>query len=394
MRTWLWITALWLSGIGISMAEESSLPEELQIHGFLAQGYVKTSDNNFFGESKDGSWDFREIGLNASYQPLPNLLFSGQLLSRTAGDMDDGDVRVDYALVDYSFFMDADARMGVRVGRLKNPLGFYNDTRDVPFTRPSIFLPQSIYFDRVRNLELSSDGAGLYGNWLTDFGDITAQFYMGTLPVDENVEYTFMSGNLPGKLEIDDPWAVWRLMYETSDGRLRFAVSRANGKMQYKPAAVDILSKGTIDLDFWVLSAQYNTEKWSLTGEFLWEPIEYDGFNVDLFNTDLDVMGWYVQGAYRINPEWEVFVRYDNSDVERKFPFSPVPDAVLNAQPDHDFFAKDFTIGVRWDVTSQFMLRAEYHRVDGTVWLSRLENDGPTRERRWDMFALQASYRF
>ena len=31
--------------------------------------------------------------------------------------------------------------MGIRLGRMKTPLGFYNDTLDVPFTRPSILLP-------------------------------------------------------------------------------------------------------------------------------------------------------------------------------------------------------------------------------------------------------------
>jgi hypothetical protein len=42
-------------------------------------------------------------------------------------------------------------------------LGLYNETRDVPFTHPGIFLPQVVYFDRVRNLVLSTDGAMLYG---------------------------------------------------------------------------------------------------------------------------------------------------------------------------------------------------------------------------------------
>ncbi len=368
------------------------LPEELQIHGFLSQGYVKTSDNSFFGDSEKGSWDFREIGLNASYQPLPNLLFSGQLLSRAAGEMDDGSVRMDYALVDYSPIMNANTRLGVRAGRLKNPLGFYNDTRDVPFTRPSIFLPQSIYFDRVRNLELSSDGVGVYGNWTTNIGEISAQAYYGTLSIDENVEYSFLGDDLPGKLATDDPWLVWRLMYESDDGAWRLAVSRASGVMDYKPGAGDFLTGGTIDLDFSVLSAQYNTEKWSLTAEWVWEPIDYSGFDIPLFNTDLDVMGWYVQGTYRIDPSWEVFVRFDRSDVNREFSFPPPPPVGPNV--DYNFYGKDLTLGVRWDVTSQIMLRAEYHRVEGVVWTSSRENDFSNAEKDWDMFVLQASFRF
>jgi hypothetical protein len=41
------------------------------------------------------------------------------------------------------------------------------------------------------------------------------------------------------------------------------------------------------------------------------------------------------------------------------------------------------------------MLRAEYHHVIGTGWLSRLDNPkvGDTH-KEWDLFAIQGSYRF
>ncbi len=58
---------------------------------------------------------------------------------------------------------------------MKNPLGFYNDTRDVPFTRPSILLPQSIYFDRTRKLAIAADGVHLYGEYRSDYGDVSFQ---------------------------------------------------------------------------------------------------------------------------------------------------------------------------------------------------------------------------
>ena len=58
---------------------------------------------------------------------------------------------------------------------MKTPLGLYNDTRDVAFTRPSILLPQSIYFDRTRKLALAADGVHLYGEYRSDLGDISFQ---------------------------------------------------------------------------------------------------------------------------------------------------------------------------------------------------------------------------
>jgi hypothetical protein len=113
-RTLVCIFLAYLSASHGPAAGEIALPDGFQVHGFLSQGFVKTSANRWFGDSEAGSWDFREIGLNASYQPRPNLLFSAQLLSRTAGEMYDGGVGVDYALVDYAPIMTADMRIGLR----------------------------------------------------------------------------------------------------------------------------------------------------------------------------------------------------------------------------------------------------------------------------------------
>ena len=54
---------------------------------------------------------------------------------------------------------------------MKNPFGLYNEARDVIWTRPSVLLPQSIYFDSLalREIELASDGGILYGRFA--FGD-------------------------------------------------------------------------------------------------------------------------------------------------------------------------------------------------------------------------------
>lgn len=41
---------------------------------------------------------------------------------------------------------------------------------------------------------------------------------------------------------------------------------------------------------------------------------------------------------------------------------------------EHSRYAKDFTVGLRWNVTPEFMVRAEYHHVNGTGWISRLDN--------------------
>ena len=61
-RRWL-LPLILLMNSGL-WADEFSLDDpRLQIHGFLTQAYVKTTANKFFGDSKDGSFEFRELGI-------------------------------------------------------------------------------------------------------------------------------------------------------------------------------------------------------------------------------------------------------------------------------------------------------------------------------------------
>ncbi|MGO3158890.1 MAG: hypothetical protein ACTIKU_14030 [Halomonas sp.] len=114
--------------------------DTLQVHGFLSQALIITDDNNFFGPSSEdeGSFEFTEIGLNASLRPHQDVLLAAQVLSRQAGgNNNDAKPRLDYGLIDYQMISDQQRTFGIQLGRFKNPFGFYNQTRDVAFTRPS-----------------------------------------------------------------------------------------------------------------------------------------------------------------------------------------------------------------------------------------------------------------
>ena len=104
-------------------------------------------------------------------RPLNNLQFSVQGISRWAGKGSPGNIRLDYGFIDYTFLSGETGQLGIRLGRMKNPLGFYNDTRDVSFTRPSILLPNPFTSTAARKLALAADGAHLYGEYRSDMGD-------------------------------------------------------------------------------------------------------------------------------------------------------------------------------------------------------------------------------
>ncbi len=372
------------------------LPWGLQIHGFASQSYITTSDNDVFGNSdKGGSFGFTELGLNASLRPLPRLQISAQMLSRRAGKGNTLTPRLDYAFLDYRIFSQEVHQFGIRIGRLKNPFGFYNDTRDVAFTRPSILLPQSIYFDRTRNLGLSSDQVQFYGETsLPNIGNFSFQFGINRPIVDDRDTILSLVPGGPGKLS-PDVSLIGRGLYESSNKQFRLAISGIWLNIDYDPAEKDPLSSGSIKFSPIYISAQYNAERWSLTSEYALRHFKFKNFGHPGFDS-LDFYGesFYFQGTYRFYPKWEAVLRYDLLFTDRK-DRKGKRNAALTGNPAHSRFAKDLTVGLRWNISPELMLRAEYHRINGTAWLSKLDNPVPSdTKRHWNLFAVQASFRF
>ena len=380
--------------------KNGELPGNLQFQGFASQAFISTSDNDVFGNTDEngGSFGFTEVGLNALMRPMPRLQLSAQVLTRRAGNGSSATPRLDFGFADYRLYSHETNQFGFRIGRLKNPFGFYNDTRDVAFTRPSIILPQSIYFDRTRNLVLSSDAVHFYADSShTDFGSIAIQFGLIRPIVDDKDTKTIIGVNQPGDLTSSLSY-IGRGVYETNDKRIRLAVSGSRTNVGYDPALGDKLKAGTIQFSPIIFSAEYNTEKWSLTSEYALRHFRIRNFGAPFPLNDSNFTGesYYFQGVYRFNTKWEGLLRYDvlytdKSDRSGKA-FARKSGGVV---PAHSRFAKDITVGLRWNVTPSFMLRAEYHRVNGTAWLSRLDNPGSSAtSQHWNLFAVQASFRF
>ncbi len=369
--------------------------ERLQVHGFASLTAVRTSANSFFGDSPNISLDFIEIGVNASYQLNPRVLFAGQVMARRAGDMYDATPILDYGLVDVTLDETATRRLGVRLGRIKNPLGLYNETRDVPFTRPSIFLPQVIYFDKVRNLMLSTDGAMFYGEVSTGHGELSLTLGGGQPVIDENLEWTFLGGNFPGKYAPRGVGWVGSLWYSTLRERLRLGLSGISIVLDYRPGAALDLGAGQTTINYLILSAQYNTEHWTLTSEYSRLPLEWQDFGVDFPYRKTAGEGYYLQGAYRLRPGLELMLRYEEGYTDRTDRSGARASAMLGGTvPPSDYYAKIWTLGVRWDLNTHVMLSADYEHHQGTYTLSARENDPAALVKDWDLFALQLAVRF
>ena len=389
------IAALLIVATGVAKADES-LWERVQIHGFASQGVVQSSDNRWFGDSPNTSLDFTELGLNGSFQLNPKVLFSAQVLSRRAGEMYDGQPSLDYALGDFTLFAAPEGRLGIRVGRIKNPLGLYNETRDVPFTRPTIFLPQVVYYDRLRNLILSSDGLMFYGESFQPWGNLSLTLGGGQPVIDDNVEWVLLTSDFDGSMESDGNSFVGSIWYETQDGAFKAGLSGATAPLRFKPGIASILGPGKINFDYWIASLQYNAEKLTLSAEYGRTPIEWSDFGPYWPLPKQTTEGYYLQGTYRILPELEFTLRYEEGFADRNDRSGKRYSALTGGvSPPFESYSKIFTAGVRWYILPNLMVELDYSRHRGTFDLSYRENPDPSQlVRDWDRFAAQISVRF
>lgn len=392
-RRSLALAVLLLGGTAPAVADSGML-DTLQLHGFLSQALVLTDRNDFFGPSSSsgGSLKYTEIGANASIRPHQDVLIAAQVLSRRAGgDGSDARPELDYGVVDYQMTSNQHRTLGVQLGRFKNPFGFYNQTRDVAFTRPSILLPQSIYFDRTRSLGLAGDGISLYLEERLPQGVLRAQVGAGKAQVGDDVERTLGLEPFPGSLESQSS-AIGQIRYEHDGGRIIAALSTASAEAEYS-SPVGALDAGQFNFRPWILSLQYNTEKWSLTGEYAIRKLSLEGFE-GLPNVDNTGESWYLQYSRRVQDDWQWFVRYDSLINDRN-DRSGRAFAAQTGRPAHSQYADDVTLGVQWTPVSRLMLAAEYHHIDGTGWLPTQDNPDPDdTSRRWNMLLFQLSLRF
>jgi hypothetical protein len=378
--------------------------KQIQIHGFATQGLIFTTDNNFYGDSDHGSADFTELGINANVQLSPKVRLAGQLLSRHAGNMDNGSVNVDYALLDINLLATAKGNVGLYLGRVKSPLGLYNETRDIAHTRASVFTQQAIYFDKIRDLTMSSDAVHFYGQYFLPNGTLLLQAGVGYALPDDNVERTYLGQNWTGKLESNMPALVGRIMYEHDGGRWIFALSGASLELDFNAGAMDSIDSGKIEIDYSILSAQFNGEKWQLTAEGAVQKSNFIGFG-GIYD-DVKPLGFTLEAKYRFTPKWQTFIRSETFYLDKEDKYGRAATTKLQQisdrfyggqlpiQPAYNRYSQAWIVGGRWDINDNLMAAADYHMIKGGAILSAADNDMNNTTKYWDMFAVSLSYRF
>src|SRR5712671_6813365 len=147
---------------GPAAAAELGLPGQLpslDVHGFISQGFLLTSANDYLADTSRGSFEFSEVGLNLTLPATDRLTLGVQIFSRKLGPLGDYRATLDWYYLDYHWR----DWLGIRAGRVKLPFGLYNDSSDVDSARTAVLLPQSVYPAENRDFLLAQTGVELYG---------------------------------------------------------------------------------------------------------------------------------------------------------------------------------------------------------------------------------------
>jgi len=187
-------------------ADDVPTDESLQLHGFVSQGALLTTDNNFLAKSERGSLEFTEAAVNVTKTFDERLRTGVQLFVRDLGAEGNYSAKFDFLYLDFRWR----DWLGFRAGRVKLPYGLYNDTSDVDAVQPVVLLPQSVYSITSRDFLFAQTGVELYGyRNVGDAGALSYNAYAGTL-------YFALPSSNAYITKVDVPYiAGGRLFWET-----------------------------------------------------------------------------------------------------------------------------------------------------------------------------------
>jgi len=396
---------------GLVCAQQAMATHETwEWSGFVSQAGVYTSDNNYFGDTDDKlSGSYGETGVIVKGAVFETVDFSAQVIARRAGELDDGTPRFDYANLSYRFLENLHSTNEVRVGKLKAPIGLYNETREVPFTRPGIFVPQGIYWEKVRNTRSFFDGAQYFHEYNHDLSVFSLRVGAGEVRADQQ-EFESLMGieNFFSIAPLDT--RQFSVGHDYDGGRIRTNYTYSEFKSRIFPAdqSQDFLyGQGRLEYSFNVFSFEYNTADWSLTAEMM-RGKTLTGFSSAFFSTYVEhPESSYCQFTYRATESLEYFVRYEHQRADREDPsgsnyihtvFTPLepilPLLGVESSPTHTRYSYDRTVGIAWRPSVDLLLRAEWHRVTGTSEVANYLFNKNKLTKEWDLAAIQVSYRF
>jgi len=349
-----------------SLASAAVTWHDVQFGGFISQGYMNSTNNNYPVDTKGGTFDFREEALNASATFGTHLRVSAQVFGEKIGKYGDDKPILDYAIVDYNFCPE----IGVQVGRLKYPRSLQSDVLDLDVVRPFILLPQSLYDVRLRDFQASFDGGMMYGSLSVGSNSFDYKVFYGDIPLKTNSGTADFFNTIGVYAEPAGATAIGvdsvrgiALNWNTPIAGLRIgltysyltqlSVTGPFAAVPSFPVALNLTKS-----EYEGVSAEYTRGPWTFSGEYFLN-VGTSIFTLPSFiappNTSkFGSRSYYVSIARRLGAKFEVGTYYTETK-----------NAYLNAAPTSADKRRDWTSAVRYDVNEHLLFKLEVHAIDG-----------------------------
>jgi hypothetical protein len=353
---------------------------KISLHGFVSQGFILSFENNFLADSLQGSFEFTEVGLNVTTEPLEDLRLGMQLFARDLGPVGNFAARFDWFYADYHF---TDA-FGLRVGRTKLPFGLYNELNDIDVARAPILLPQSVYPITNRDFLLAQTGAEAYGLLhLGDAGHLDYRLYGGTVlltaptaagPLEvAEVRWPYLVG---GRLLWEAPLPGLRLGASVQALRVEADLRRAEYTLVTDAATGEARIEATSDAFevafpaiLWVASAEYAAHELLLAAEYSRWHVRTESARPELFPSGRTTSERaYALVVWRVSEWLQPAVYYSVL-------FPDVENRRGRQSRQHDV-----ALTLRFDLNSHWLLKLEGHYMNGTALVDSALNEEVSRE--------------
>ena len=357
---------------------------------------MKSTANNYLADSKRGSLEFSEVGINFTKSMTDELRVGMQLFMRDLGPIGNYTPHFDWFYLDYRFW----DWLGVRAGRTKLPFGLYNENSDIDSARVPILLPQSVYPITSRDYLLAQTGVELYGRVpLEGAGSLEYRAYGGTIYFDLTPA---QAATIP---RVNVPYLIGgRLMWQTPLEGLQVGGSLQTMRLEFgysPPAALitNLQMTGQLPANFRapfdvklpavlaVASVEYQASDLLVAAEYSrWHVITESPYPVIVPNSDVVSERGYVMTSYRVMPWLSPGVYY-----------SVLFKNVDSRTTTRDQYQHDVAATLRFDINDHWLVKLEGHYLNGTGALSSGLNEGKptgTLTKDWGLFLVKTTAYF
>jgi len=337
---------------------DTSFLTKVTFHGYLSQAYAFSDGNQILGIPKAGTLDYQTAALQVRADITAADSFAVQLSHERNGlspaQKVSPDVKLDWIFYEHQFGDSA-----IKVGRVKVPIGIYNEVRDVgtilPFYRPARdFYGEGTYATETVDGALVSHRFRLGGGW-----DLNGDVYYGNWSLfDSHQNEVKVSKSLGTQFFLDTPVSGLRF----GVGALRFDAS-ANPTT---PAAYWHDFHASVQATFGRVEGEveYKDE----TAELLTGKTLYG------IKTGYARLGVHLTDKLMANAQFERF---------------QLAIAALKKPTDYD---RDDILGLSYRFRAEVVLKAEYHWNEGYFLEPPPNILGPKAKTQYGILSLSASF--